>query len=118
MTKVINLADLAKEPEVVIVTTDNVRHAMKPATVQSFIDNVKLVESLGTNASVVEEMEVMIKIITGAFPTISEAEVRSWPLENLQSISDMARGQNGELVTTDEAKAQEAEDTGNDSKAI
>ncbi|MDE4297086.1 hypothetical protein PXK56_18015 [Phaeobacter gallaeciensis] len=113
MTTVINLNELAKEPDVVIVTSDGERHAMKPATVQSFIDNVKMVESLGTNASVVEEMEVMIKIITGAFPTISEDEVRGWPLENLQSISDLARGQNGELVTTDEDKAKEAEKSGN-----
>jgi hypothetical protein len=114
MTKVINLQELArKEPDVVIVTTDGERHEMIPATVESFIENVKLVEGLGTAASVVDEMEVMIKIITRSFPTISEAEVRSWPLENLQSISDLARGQNGELVTTDEEKLDEAIESGN-----
>lgn len=113
MTTVINLNEITKEPDVVIVTTDGERHEMKPATVQSFIDNVKMIEELGTNASVVEEMEAMIKIIIGAFPTIDDKEVRSWPLENLQSISDLARGQNGELVTSDEQKAKEAEDSGN-----
>jgi hypothetical protein len=113
MTTVINLKDLAKEPDVVIVTEDGTRHAMKPATVQSFINNVRLVEDLGTKSSVVDEMEAMIKIIDGAFPTIGEKEIRSWPLENLQSISDLARGQNAELATTDVDKAAEAEESGN-----
>lgn len=98
MTTVINLQEIAQEPDVVIVTKDGKRHAMQPTTVQGFIDNVKLVEELGTDSSVVQEMEVMIKIITKAFPTIGEDEVRSWPLENLQSISDLARGQNAELT--------------------
>lgn len=117
MTKVINLASLSKEPAIVIVTEDGKRHEMVAATVQSFIDNVKLVEDLGVNASVVQEMEAMIAVIVRAFPTITEAEVRAWPLENLQSISDLARGQNSELVTTDEEKMKEAEASGNELKA-
>lgn len=112
-TKVINLAALSKEPTVVIVTEDGERHEMKRATVGSFIDNIKIIESLGVNASTEEEMNVMIQIITRAFPTISEQMVKDWPLEHLQSISEMARGQNSELVSSSEEEAKEAEDSGN-----
>lgn len=112
MTRVINLSQLAKEPDVVL-DIDGVKHPMRPATVESFIENVKLIEALGTNASVVQEMEAMITIITRSFPSLTAEDVRGWPLEYLQSISDLARGQNGELVTTDEAKMNEALESGN-----
>lgn len=113
-TKVINLAALSKEPAVVIIDENGVRHEMKPATVGSFIENVKTIESMGTNASTEDEMNVMMDIITRAFPTITKEMITKWPLENLQSISNMARGHNSELVTEDEDAAKEAEASGND----
>ncbi len=113
MTTVINIKELAAVPAVIIVDENDVKHEMKSATVQTFIDNVKLVESMGTNVSAVDEMEAMIKIILGAFPTLTEEGVRGWPLEVLSNISDLARGQNGEIVTTDEDKAAEAAASGN-----
>lgn len=113
MTHVINIKDLATKSPLTIVDTNEVRHEMKPATVQSFIDNVKMVEDMGTNVSAVDEMEAMIKIILVAFPTMSDEMIRSWPLEALEQISDLARGQGGEIVTTDEDAAKEATASGN-----
>lgn len=116
MTKVINLSDLKKDPEVKLVVGE-VEHVMQPATVNSFIEHMKMVEDLGTNASLAEEMEVMIKIIIGAFPTLTDDEVRQWPLSYIQQINDVVQSNAGTAATQDEEKAEEAEKTGNGSTA-
>jgi hypothetical protein len=104
MTSVINISDLATEPKVAIVTPDGARHEMKTASLKSFIENVRLIEAMGTNASVAEEMEVMISITLSAFPSLGRAELVEWPVDVLEKLSDLARGRNGEVVSSDESE--------------
>lgn len=112
MTKIINFDQLAKEPIVTLVI-DGQKHDMVEATVETFIENMKAVQSLGLNADPVAEIEVGIGIITRAFPTLTEKQIRSWTLSQIQSLSELARGANGEVVTDNE----EAAASGNDQTA-
>jgi len=116
-TKIINIGDLKKEPLVTIVTEDGTKHSMITASVETFIENMTEIEKLGINASPVKELEVIVGIVARAFPTLSEKEIRSWPIDVIQQLSDTARGVNGEIATTDEDAAKEANSSGNARKA-
>lgn len=104
MTKIINFDSLKKEP-LVIIEIDGVKHPMVEATVETFLENMKAIEDLGINASPRAEIEVGIGIITRAFPSLKEEQVRKWTLSQIQQLSEIARGVNGEIVTTDEKEA-------------
>lgn len=112
MTKIINLDSLASEP-LVAITIGGKRHEMRTATVNTFIENMKAIESLGLNASPVKEVEVIVGIVARSFPTLTEDEIRNWPLDMIQKLSEIARGAGGEFVTNDADKAKEADKTGN-----
>lgn len=112
-TKIINIGELKKEPLVTIVTEDGKKHSMVTASVETFIENMSAIEELGLNASPVKELEVIVGIVARAFPTLTEKEIRSWPIDVIQQLADTARGVNGEVATTDEAAAKEADASGN-----
>ncbi|MGV1754830.1 hypothetical protein [Agrobacterium sp. CG674] len=112
MTKIINFDSLVKEP-LVIVVIDGVKHPMAEATVETFIQNMKAVEALGLDASPIAEIEVGVGIITRAFPTLTEDQVRKWTLSQIQNLSEIARGVNGEVVSTDEQEVADANASGN-----
>jgi hypothetical protein len=90
---------------------------MRQATVQSFIDHVKMVEDMPPNAGISQEMEMLIKVILSAFPTLSEEIVRSWPLPYLEQINEFVQAKSGMVATQDGQKAEEAEASGNGSTA-
>lgn len=100
MTKVLNLDALKTEAPVAIIVNEK-RHEMRLATVQTFIDNMRMIEDLGTNPSMIREIEVAKKVILSAFPTLTEKELGDLPLDALRQISDLARGAGGEIVTND-----------------
>jgi hypothetical protein len=110
MTRVINLTPIATEPDLVLVI-DDVRHEMSTLTMQSFIDNLKLIEDLGMNPNPVAELEASCKIISRAFPTITDAMIKGWSLQRIQQLVDIARGTTGEIASTEEV------DSGNALKA-
>lgn len=112
MTQFINLDEIKREP-LVTIQVNGQKHEMRTATVEDFIENMKAIESLGKNASLVQEIEVMIGIVARAFPTLPENDIRSWPIDNLQKLSEIARGLGGEIVTDNPEKAKEAEKSGN-----
>lgn len=116
MTKIINFDSLKKEP-LVIIEIDGVKHPMVEATVETFLENMKAIEDLGLDASPRAEIEVGIGIITRAFPSLKEGQIRKWTLSQIQQLSEIARGVNGEIVTTDEDEAKKAETSGNDRTA-
>lgn len=116
MTKIINFESLKKEP-LVIIEIDGVKHPMQEATVETFLENMKAIEDLGIDANPRQEIEVGVGIIARAFPTLQESDIRKWTLSQIQQLSEIARGVNGEIVTSDEEVAKEAETSGNGPKA-
>ena len=107
MTTVINLDDLTSEPKVVI-KIGTAEHAMKPLSVQDLIDNLKLVEEMGMNPGIPAEIEAGIKIITRAFPTLTEEQIRALPVEVLMQLVAIARGGDGEVMEGPEGNGKAA----------
>lgn len=91
MTKVINIDALREEAPFVLVIGD-VKHEMQVTSVADFIENMKMIETLGVSPSLVQEIEVGVKVILRAFPTLTDAEVRSWQLPTIQKLFEIARG--------------------------
>lgn len=116
MTKVISIESFVKAPPV-ILTVGGKKHPMVPATVETFLTNMKELEDLALDASPSKELEVTVRVIQRAFPTLTEKQIKQWSLEQIQGIADMARGASGEVVTTDETKAAEAKKSGKSRKA-
>lgn len=116
MTKIINLDTLKREPLVSIVV-DGKRHDMQDATVETFIENMTALQNMSMNASPIEEIEVVLGIVLRAFPTLTDKQIRSWPLDTIRQLSEVARGVNGEVATTDAEQAAESAKTGNDQAA-
>ena len=112
MTKVINIASLRKPAAVIVETEDGKKHEMVPASVATFLENLKEVEALGLNASPVQEAELIVKVIARSFPTISEAEIHSWPLDITRNLYVAVISANGEVVSQDAAVIDEAKTTG------
>lgn len=92
MTKVINIDALQEEAPFVLVI-DGKEHPMKIASVQDFVENMKLIEALGTNASFVDELEVSIKVIARAFPSLTEDEIRGWQVSVIDKLFRISRGE-------------------------
>ena len=105
MAKLLDLDAVAAESEFVI-KLNGTEHKLKPATVETFVANMKELEKLGVSASVAEELEVTIGIILRAFPTVTEAEVRALTMQQIKAISDFARTANGEKTEVEGESAE------------
>lgn len=117
MTKVINIASLRKPAAVVIETEDGKKHEMVPATVGTFIENLKEIEELGLDASPIKEAEMTMRAINRAFPTLSRKEIEGWTIDVIQSLYEMILTVNGEVASKDPAAIEEAKKTGKSAAA-
>lgn len=90
-------------------------HKLVEPSVDTFINNLKDVQSLSLSASPIEELEMSIKMILRSFPSIPEQELRDLRLTQIQAISDFARTAGGEAVENTAVPAEGAE--GNDPAA-
>jgi hypothetical protein len=117
MTKVINIASLRKPAAVVIETEDGKKHDMVPATVGTFIENLKEIEELGLDASPIKEAEMTLRAIQRAFPTLERSEIDKWTLDVIQSLYEMILTVNGEVASKDPAVIEEVKKTGKSAAA-
>lgn len=97
MTKFLDLDSVTPEAEFVLKLNGK-DHPLKTATVRTFVDNMKDIESLALDATVVQEIEISVKIIKRAFPTITDEELDELTLDQVKAISEYALGANGEKV--------------------
>lgn len=114
MTKIINLDSLTKPP-LMVLEIEGVKHPLKPATVETFLENMKDLEELGIDASPAKEIEVAVRIFSRAFPSIGQEVIRALPIETIQELSKLAREVSGEVAT--EEKPPEAGKPGKSKKA-
>jgi hypothetical protein len=80
-------------------------HALSEPSVDTFITNMRELETLSLNASPREEIEMSIRMIQRSFPTIPETELRALKLTQLKAIGDFARQASGQ-----DAKSEIASD--------
>lgn len=97
MTKFLDLDAVAPSVDFTLKLNGK-EHPLKVASVDTFIKNMRELEALPVNASPIEEMEMTIKIILRAFPTLTEKEVRGLNLDQVRAISQFAREANGEIA--------------------
>lgn len=115
-TTFIDLDEVVAETEMTLKLNGK-EHKMRQTDVETFVQNLKDLDKLGLNATMVEEVETTVAIVQRAFPTITPAELRKLTLPQLKKISDAARGVSGEITTTDPQEKAEAEATGKSQKA-
>lgn len=103
MTQVVNFDALQDEPPF-ILEIGGKSHPMKIASIQDFVENMRLIETLGANSSFLDELEVSVKVIARAFPTLTEDEIRGWQVGTIDKLFKLSRGEN--IFETPEAKAE------------
>lgn len=111
--RILNIDALVSERVNPAIVINGKRHELKPASLQNFIDTMNEIEALGTEPSLLKEIEVTVKIVKRAFPTMTEEEVGNLPFDMLSQIANFARGAGEEIVTDNAEKAAEAEASGN-----
>jgi hypothetical protein len=82
-----------------------VDHELQPIDLDTFIENVKIVEALGTSPTFEAELGAVVTMLKKAFPTIDEEDLRKVPLKALNQILAFAQGNDG----TDEVKQEAAQ---------
>lgn len=76
-------------------------HKLEEATVGIFIDNVRDMEALRRTTDVVEELEILMRIIMRAFPTIEKKELSQLTLTQLNELANFGRRANEEITDED-----------------
>lgn len=100
--QVLNISKLRK-PASMVVVIDDVRHERAEPTVEDLLTTVEDVEALAVpNVKMSEQLKITLRIITRAFPTLTEAMLRKRPAEELNALFDAARGE-VEVEAEDEA---------------
>jgi hypothetical protein len=95
----------AIETEVnLVVKLKGHEHRMVPITVQDFIQNMQIVQSMGTAGDITKEMELLITMLDKVFPTITRDELWKLTLPQLQAMFNMAQKLGGAEAVADEAK--------------
>lgn len=102
-TKVLNIDDLKSEV-LYVIEVDGEEHKLVAPTVQDFLDNIADLEALAAAPNIKEEINVSVRMIVRAIPTLTEERVKSWPLTAIERLFNVVRGydQNGEVVEKDE----------------
>jgi hypothetical protein len=73
-----------------------VEHKVKESSVEDFIANARAIEKLALNASPIDEIELILSIITRALPTCDAAVLKKMSLGQLMTIRDFVMTANGE----------------------
>ena len=79
-------------------------HQMRVATVATFAESMREIQTLALDASVESELEVIVRLVKRAFPTMSNEEVQNLTLPQLRHINDFvfdAIGGNGTMQSKD-----------------
>lgn len=78
-------------------------HVMKTPTVEDFVENMKLIESLKAAAGPAVEMDYLVQLLTKAFPTMTEKDLKGLHLEQLKQLADYAQQHSGQTDIAEEA---------------
>lgn len=104
--KVLNTADLLpKEP--LILKIDGVDHTKVDPSLEDVVQTLKDLEDLAKAPSLLEELQFVIRIITRAFPTITEEMLRKWPANVVNEIYLLARDEDQPQVETKDAEGND-----------
>lgn len=108
MTSNVTYIDLdAVKPEVALeVGLDGQKHALKPITVEEFIANLRLMEQMGATGSIEKETEILVEMLSRAFPTIGKERLWKLTVSQLNELLALAKRFNGQDRVSDDVKAE------------
>lgn len=92
------------------VKMGSVEHKMQEATVDTFIKNVRDMDLLQKAENLLEELEILMRIIMRAFPTMKREDLTRLSLKQLNELANFGRRANDEI--TDEDLEREAAEPG------
>lgn len=96
MTQVINIDELVEEQPVLVIISKGKEHKALPVSIDAFVKNLKMIETLNEKSSFADEIEVCIQVIANSFPTLAVEEIRSWQVQTIQKIFAAVRGMDGQ----------------------
>ena len=106
-THFLDLDEVDANAKQVVIKLDSVEHKLTPITVQDWIANTKMIQSLqAAEGDVEKEIDAMISMITRSFKTLEHDTLKQLPLAKLNKIMEFARANNGEKVVEAEAAAE------------
>lgn len=110
MSDATNFLDLdAVAPEIdLTVKLNGKKHKLKPLSVEDFIKNTKDQAALGASTQVEDEVNLVLRMLTRSFPTMTEDELRQVPLNKLWKLLEFARDNGGASKVEEETKAETA----------
>lgn len=112
MTQVLNIDEFKKKTPLSVVVGGKTHH-MQPSTVQTFLDNLEDMEALAKAPSIKDEIHLTVRMIVRAFPTLTEEEVRQWPLYSIEEVFNTVRGggaTSAEVIEKDASGNQQPEE--------
>lgn len=83
-------------PERVGVKINGVTHIIQEVSVETFIENMKLVQSVGENIAPEEEIELIVKLTSKSLPSLGEDGLKQLTLPQLRNLLEYVRKHNGE----------------------
>jgi hypothetical protein len=118
MTNNVTIIDLdAVVPQrEVVVKLDGKEHKLAAITLEDYLLNTKLIQQIaagqGPETDLEKEFEVALDMVGRAFPTIGADRLRKLTLDQLNKLSDVARGNDGtQVAKQEEEKTAEANPT-------
>ena len=99
--------DAVKQAEVV-VKLNGKSHKLKPVSVSDFVENTKLIASLGPNADLETEMATIIKMLLRSFPTMVETDLTNLSFDQLNKLLEFAKEFGGQKSVEDEITKESA----------
>lgn len=110
MNESINYLDLdAIAPDVeLVVKLGGKEHRMRPLSVEDFVKNIKDQSALAASNSDVEaEIDLVIKMLIRAFPTMKGEDLKKVELNKLWKLLEFARDNNGAKTAEGDIKAEQ-----------
>mgnify|MGYP001073623960 CR=1 FL=1 len=97
MTQFVDLDSVVDESPLQLKLNGKI-HLLKVADVETFLINLKEIEELPLDASPRQEIELYMRLIKRAFPTIEDTELRKLTMAQLKKVNEVAQGVSGQKV--------------------
>jgi hypothetical protein len=87
-----------------VVKLDGKDHQLQAISVDDFVTNLQIVQKMGTDVTVDQEIDLLVDMLSRAFPTIPKERLRKLTLPQLNALMSKAKEFNGQNAVTDEVK--------------
>lgn len=106
-TTFIDLDAVVSNP--VTISFQGVDHKLKPVTVEDFVANMKEIQELGTAPGFDKELDLTLRMLSRAFPSITKESFGSMSIEQMQRLVSTIHEMNGQeagMKSAEEAAAK------------